>query len=106
MATSMTAPSDAIRIPLTNNPLMWISRSSDRSTSSSASDILKPFSGEITQNSAANRPAAATPPTHPSVAQSVFLLIPVRSSSEAPVVSTTIRMVIQTGSAPRRIIGT
>ena len=105
IATSITAPSEAIRMPLTNRPLMRMPRSEARRISSSASVRLNPLSGEISPQSAANSPAAATPPMQPSVAQSVFLLRPVSRMREAAVVSATMPIAVRIGSAPRRSIG-
>ena len=106
MATSMTAPSEAMRMPLTNRPLIFSPRSDARRTSSSASGRLKPLSGDIDPHRAAKMPATATPPMQPSVAQSVLRLKPFRNRSEAAVVSATSTTVTTTGCAPRRIMGT
>ena len=62
--------------------------------------------GETVPAAAAKSPAAATPPTQPSVAQRVLRLRPVSSSREAAVVRATMTTVTKTGSAPRRIMGT
>ena len=106
MATSITAPREATRIPLTKRPLICSPWSAARSTSSSASGRLKPLMGEMVPAAAAKSPAAATPPTQPSVAQRVLRLRPVSSSREAAVVRATMTTVTKTGSAPRRIMGT
>ena len=106
IATSITAPREAIRMPLTSSPLMCSFESPARSTSSSASDRLKPFNGEMVPARPAKIPAAATPPTQPSVAHSVLRLKPVSRRRDAAVVSATTPMETRIGSAPRRIRGT
>ena len=105
MATSMTAPREAMRMPLIKRPRISSGCSPARSTKSSASPILNPLMGVILPTIQAKRPAAATPQIQPRPAHRVFRVNPVSSSSEAAAVSAATATAAGMGGAPRSTMG-